>query len=706
MVEAKPEVVTGLTVKAFIVGLIGCIFTALVSYERYYGFLKSDILDYWHQNFTGLSIVGGAFAWILVLALVNQGAQRGWWKFRFSPQEVGVVVIFAMLGAYLSEGSYQQPFEEWFTEGMYVAQQSKAKQAEFWAKFPDTLAFGPKSPEPYASLLKVGFGRTLAVDWGPFMPMIFAGVLWYGSAMLFYVFGSLLLRRLYTRVEYLPMPFTEVMSSFISLTQPASKKVKLFTEKTFLMGFLLSFIYHFVVKGLPPWQTLATGAPPTAPWYGPINLYPAWDLTEKAWLPWSGIYITLAPWEIGWALILPTNVLISSLITWFAMYIIFPLVYMRTYWGPFTAATMGDTNSAIRVVAFNWNFDDLGFSLSAITMGMLFAAVFAPIVLNWHQMAPVFKGLVKEPPSEFDPDKPLSYRLTWILTIGFFLLWYIVGVTLVQAKPDALLGFLVLIAILFFGAGRVLSETGGWYGAFHLNPYYTYEGATGALASTYFTKLGKDIPSYVTVYMMSQRGHMYSFGDRVPFYTLHSFKLGDNTRTRLNGVLKILIIGTVIGISAAAIIHFFNRAYSITIFGGIRGEYVKNAISYAERGRTHRSYGLWANTPTQAFMQIGIGFAVIFALSFLQPRISLLRGLSIGGIIWGVNALYILWSAWIVGFIIKYIVLRTGGTRMYESTLKPFGLGLVAGAFLTLFLADAGQWLSWLIHSRTAGVLP
>lgn len=443
---------------------------------------------------------------------------------------------------------------------------------------------------------------------------------------------------------------------------------------------------------------MATGMPPTQAWYGPINLYPAWDLTPNAWLPWSGVYVTLAPWELGWAFLLPVNLLVTSVITWVIVYVIFPFVYM----GPYTPATMGSANSAIRLVGFLWRHDDLGFSLPSIVLGMLWAAVFAPILLNWRQMAPIFKALFKEPPREFDPDRPISYRLTWLLTIGFFILWYIVGVALVQIKPDALIACMVMLAITFFGVGRVLSETGGWYGAFHLNPYYTHEAVVWGFSANVATKLGDDIPSYVTAFTMGERGHQFSFGDRVPFFSLHSFKLGDNTRTRLKGLVLIMIIGIILGVTLMAYVHFFNRAFS-TYLWKYRGEYIRKAVKSAKKGVSHRGDEFWLQTPNETIIQIVFGFALIFALTFLQARIAPLRQISIGGIIWGFNAMYLMWVPYIVGFIVKYIVLRTGGTRMYQQTLKPFGLGLLVGGLLTLSVADLGVWLAWLIHGVRMG---
>jgi hypothetical protein len=52
-----------------------------------------------------------------------------------------------------------------------------------------------------------------------------------------------------------------------------------------------------------------------------------------------------------------------------------------------------------------------------------------------------------------------------------------------------------------------------------------------------------------------------------------------------------------------------------------------------------------------------------------------------------------MWASWIIAFIIKTIVLRVGGTRLYEEKLKPLSLGFFSGGLITFFLAQVGWML-------------
>ncbi|MCW4020921.1 MAG: hypothetical protein NWF14_06815 [Candidatus Bathyarchaeota archaeon] len=702
------EVVSGFTAKAFITGLLGCIFTAFVMYERSVEKIvfQKPRADYWAGGSqSAISITGAIFGLIAILALINHGAERGWWKFRFSRQEVGMVVILMTMGAFFYATGFAEYWRDQFSENVYpILNKPETEWAEWWAMAPDTGIFGPKTAEPWLPIYTEGV-KTLTIDWAAFMPTIVIAIAWFLCPMMFFFFGSLLLRRLWLRVEYLPAPYTELVTSYIDMTQPATSsksKVKLFSNKLFIVVFLITFIYHFALRGSDTWIQLLTGAAPAQPWYGEYLGTGAgmgyFDLSLNCWLPWTGLYINLGAMDIGWALLLPTNVIISALIAWFAMHFVFPFTYMATYWGPFTPAIAGSADSASEIVLMKWSHDDLGFSLPAILVGCLFAIAIAPIVMNWGQMAPIFKGLFKEPENEFDPDRPLSYRLTWILTIAFFILWLIVGITFYVLPVGVMLGFSILISVAFFGAARVVMETGGWYTSTGGGPYFEWPQVVGVMSNAYFTQIGDNIPSRMAVYMFGARTNSFIANRQVPLYSLHAFKLGENIKTHMSGILKVLVIGGVVVLLTTAYVNFFDRGMT-TYLWKARGEYFKEAIPKAADGIPgFKLQQVWTDTPNESFMQIAFGFVLIFALSILQPRIAIMRSLSIGGVVWGFMGMHVMWTSWLVALVIKFAVLRTGGTKMYEQILKPIGLALVAGVMLATFSVHLGSWFYLLVY--------
>ena len=696
------KISSGLTAKAFLLGLIGCVISVITQYGRGGGWSEA-VYHWWAFTGPGLRSMGMGFFVLLIIAFINYGSNAGWWKAHFTRQEVTVVLIFVLMGIFGSNaGNYQTYFRELWQEGQWVAMQSPDKQPEFWAKLPDNLVLGPKYPEPYAPLIAQGT-RTLQWDFGPFIPMIVAGVLWYGTLQLFVTFGSTLFRHLYIDVEYLPMPVANVMAEAIELTQPASKKVRFFSSKLFLIGFILSFLWYLGTSWVDNLVYLLSGGSIriTYPWEAlGYTLEPLWDFTKYAWLPWTGMFITLAPWEISWAIMLPVNVLITTLIAWFVIWVIFPFIYMANYWGPFTP---GMADEVADIMIGPWRIDDYGFSRVALLYGMLIAAFITPLVMNWRHVSPVLKSLIREPPREFDPDRPISYRLTLILTVVFFILWYIVSVSLMCMHPVTTIVYMILISLAYFGSGRMVAETGAYYGMTDASAYWqnaSWAGLPGAIAIYYtMMPIEPSIQTYMTMEMINHSAAGMCFGgERPAINTINSYGVAYRTKTRLKEILLILALGIVIALIGATFTHFFQRCWRLKP-PKTRGYYIRQIVKNADQGKFYMDYDIVAVYPNETIIQIVIGFLIIFVISLLAPRIPYLRGLSVGGIIAALMFGPMVWSAWLVGFIIKYIVLKTGGTGMYEEKLKPIALGIFIGAIVALYVGcDIIGYLNWLIY--------
>jgi len=692
------EYTSGITKKSLIIGLIASVFIIVTQYARGSSIVATPAhWDWWFMAFQPILSMATVFTFMLLIAFVNYGAGVGWWKARFTRQEASIIAILmfsSMFGT--NQGNYQWFWRELFREGLWVAIQSPDKQLAYWSKFPTNGVIGPLGPEAYAQLAVAA--RTLFTNYIPFMPMIVAGVLWYLTLILGLVFGSLLLRRLYVEIEYLPMPISTVTSDVIELVERSSPKASLL-PKPFLAGFLPLFIAYFTLYCLPPIQRLVTGAPSTLPWAG-VKFEPAWDLTKYAILPWSGLGISLMPFEIGWSIMLPTSILLTVILTWLALYVIFPFIYSARYWPPVTPGSTVYVSQLIYATNY-WLYDVQGFSRPALLAGMVIGLAIAPLILHWGHVAPVLRSLFREPSREFDPLKPISYRTAFILCIVFFLLWFLVATTLYMIQPIPALIWLILASLIFFGSGRLLAETGGFYG--QLEPGATTMANTwtvmpGAIAMKYFADIKPDISTYMTIYMLN---NVYNTtchgGDRPVGNLLVSYHIGRQTATESKGILLVILIGTIISVVGTVFVHFFNEAWSLTL-PKLRGTYIQSAVRYSEQGRFYAFYSQFTGHPNQMLVQIIIGFAIIFILAFLATRIGFLRGLSIGGVVLGAMIGFWVWMPFLVGFIVKYIVLRVGGVKMYEEKLKPVALGILLGHIIPIFINNTIDWVNWLIY--------
>jgi hypothetical protein len=703
--QRQSEIGTGLTAKAFVVAFIGTVLTAML-----FGMAWPYRIDqfaspgigprsgYWYYNVTGfLPGLGMALLILMVIALVNG---RG--GIRFSRQEVALIAIMIPLSS-LYVGDYYTPFREWFSEAMWVAKQAPDQQQMYWDRLPDGI-FGPEEGSFWVFAIGTAGAsespRTLVVPWGPLIPMMATAIFFTLGGMLCLTFASLLLRRLYVRTEYLAMPTAEIVSGFVDLTQPGSEKPKIFKSKPFLVVFLVSFLYTFPLWGLKYWATLATGSPVDwQPGYIPgtqIYLWPAVDLTQYALLPWVPLLVTLAPWEIGWALILPTNVQLSTVIGYLAMFVFVPLIYnsVTGAWGEFPEGL------SVINVTFRGNFRSSteGFSWIAIQVGVAAALLVVPLIMNWREVSPIFKAIVKEPDPSYDPDRPISYRLTWLLTIGTGLLWYLMGTVVLGMDWLALLIFDVLMAVLFLGQARIIAETGGFYGMLENVQYFADGGLVGPAAMQWAGILPSEDPAplraYITYWHMNTRTTTYSWGQRIPWYSLHSMKISDQTRTRSRDALLILVLGIALSLTSLAVVQIFNRAYD-TIITSTRGELANRSPTSVARGSLGWNTNCFINAD-KTLIQIAIGFAMIFILALVQTRVSFLRPLSLGGIALGSYVGWNVWAPFLAAFIIKYIVLHTKGIALYESVVKPAALGLLAGALLSMALAGIGNYAVFL----------
>jgi hypothetical protein len=698
MTRPSIEYTSGITKKSLVIGLIASVFIVVTQYARGSAIIATPAhYDWWFMGFQPLLSMATVFTFMLLFAFINYGANVGWWRIRFSRQEASIIAILmfsSMFGT--NQGNYQWFWRELFREGLWTALQPLDKQPAYWSAFPTNGVLGPLTPEAYAQLTVAA--RTLFTNYAPFIPMITAGILWYLTLILALVFGSLLLRRLYIEIEYLPMPISSITSDVIELVERTSSKT-LFLPRSFLVSFLPLFIIYFVLYDLPLIHTLITGAPSTLPWTD-IKFEPAWDLTRYAILPWSGLAISLMPFEIGWSMLLPISLLLTVVITWFALYVIFPFIYSARYWPPTTPGSVVNISQLIYASQF-WAYDAQGFSRPAILAGMVIGLAIAPLILHWNHIAPILKSIIREPSKEFDPLKPVSYRTAFMLTILFFILWLVVATILYQIQFIPALVFIIIASLLCFGSGRLLAETGGFYG--QLEPGITWmsmswPGIPGAIAMKWFADIKPNISSYMTMYMLNYApGTTVNMGDRPVGNTLISYHIGRQTATESRGILLVIIAGVIISVVGTVFVHFFNEAWSLKL-PKLRGGYINTIVQNCERGIFHAFYSQFTGHPIQMLAQIVIGFAVILVLAFLATRIGFLRGLSIGGIVLGTMVGFWIWAPFLVGFIVKYIVLRVGGVKMYEEKLKPIALGILLGHIIPIFINNTIGWINWLIY--------
>lgn len=713
---------SGLTKKALVLGVLGifisaCLYDSPGDIGSCFWPVRSGTFgtgeglgDEGNHTFPALmGTFGMGMLLIFVAVFVNLGARRGWWKTRFTQQELAVMVIMAPLGGIMG-ASFWNPVTYWYSNAQRAYSTSPFRNTN-WHLIPD-MVFGPKGTFANATMYNAVWGWSWPaspmretslyfwqVPWDRIAPMIAISILFEAGIILCLVCSSMLLRYIWTRVEFVAFPYAEFYGSLVEIAQPSSSESSGSQKaKTFwwllLIAFIVSFVYQFMGAGFERLVKVVTSFTIPGGYYpgkyrgyfpDPLNDWKAsaygwlgYDLVELAVLPFAGLYLVTGPWEIGWATFIPLNVLLSAVIGWLIMWVIFPLVYAPIAgWGTQPRAAFGIDELIDQYYAHSPD----GFSITPLLIGMILAVLFVPLLIHRRESLTILKSIVKEPEPSFDPDRPIPYRLTWLLMIGGFLLTFLVGVGIMQIQPLPFLFYEAMLVILFTGVGKIISESGGWVGQMIESPHTrSYQGLVGAMTLSSFNVVvqgGTNTPTMsavMTTWVMNPSIAPLNWGERVPWYSLYSIKLADSKKVKTKSVMIIVTLGFIAGIASLAIVTPAWQAF-VTDFK--RGN-IHTALSTLQTGiipNWERSL-IYMDKTLQLII---IGFALVLALTLMQRSVALLRSLSIGGLITGLMLGYGLWLGWLITFIIKYLVLKVGGVKLFEEKWKPVALGLFCG---------------------------
>ena len=651
--------------------------------------------------FIGSFSVG--LALVFIGGLINYGAMKGWWNTRFSEQELALIMILAPLGGIWGGSDYLYPWDQiTVVEGL---KPGMVKDPSWWDLVPP-IVFGPRDASVWSYWYVPGVSvkpRYLPwqIPWLAILPNILTFYVFFLSFAVCLICAAMLMRYICIRVEYLAFPFNEVYGGFVDLAKPDSKtkQLKMFS-KPFLIGFLISFIWQFSLWDADQWVMLIKGEifqryqgylpDPTTGYPSNILAWPVYDFTIHDLIDWAPLLFSAGLWEIGWASLIPLNILLSGLIGFLAMFVVFPPVY--TYIVNEDLMEPGTTAvTALKRLyrGYYWG----GPSIVTVYVGACLAVVVATFVNNWREVSTILKSIVKEPFSEFDPDRPLPYRWIWWIMIASFLLWYLIGVGLFKIYPLPLLIFGLAMIVLYTGSAKIISETGGWMGCMFARRGPAYVQFIGAVLTEEFNFLPVDGPltvSSITSLWITRGGrNINNWLETVPWYSLYGMKMADSKRINKKMMLIAIIGGIALALILSVILFEIRLAYSSLPRRPGKGIFtvIKNAVKGRQDGYMWR---LYTQYPMETWYTILASFSIFLALSILQRYIGALRSLSIGGLIVGAYVGYGLWGAWLTAFIIKYLVIRIGGVRLYEEKLKPIALGFFGGGLLAHLLGSIG----------------
>jgi hypothetical protein len=186
--------------------------------------------------------------------------------------------------------------------------------------------------------------------------------------------------------------------------------------------------------------------------------------------------------------------------------------------------------------------------------------------------------------------------------------------------------------------------------------------------------------------------------------SLTFFKMGKLTKTKERTIL----VSTLIGLSLVAVLllPFSAMLQEYRVTGAARfyaGQTAKGYWNIMKDNAANPLEGFMSQTqfgggqlyqfPEYGVLAMAIGIIIVFGITLLQQRFSWFI-ISATGIFLGTMFGSQLWLPMIVAIIFKFVTLRVGGTRRYDSAGKPMAVGLLAGtAFVFVF-----QALVWYVN--------
>lgn len=655
----------------------------------------------WGRFIMGLSV--GSLL-LFIITLINAV------KPVFRRSDIAVVYMMVFASCFMNSigwaNSYNSTIAMLFTYGwMGVFSTVRAPPPDDAARIvslmADIMGCG-KNAEYWSTVLTTWWSP---IRWDYILPMVIWGGALLSVLCLLGISIALLTRRLYIDVEALHFQIAGMSKDLIDTTERTNGKPRFF-NKFFLIGFLIQFIW--IAIGNYPWDIWWFFSSGAAPWgsararFGDFYIYPVYDATQLALLPWVPLPIHLHPFLIAWGALLPLDVLVGSVIGWLIFLVLIPIIYTYALglWTPMPTGQWGYICNRIYYALVPGGTPNIGW----IIFGAILALAIFPIVRNLGTMGPILKAaLGKEPPEDFDPDRPVKYVIAFWTLIASIIL-YVLLAMVANVMPIWSLLWVLILTLMMFGTYRYVAETGGYLGvgwghSFHFSSWPQQE--TAILLATLnpiapivgVSPTKETCMTYTFIsYGLSADGLLSMTPYSAGYITLESFKLAKAEGIKLRNMLTAVLIALIVTVFTQGFGAFFwNIVFPADLFtfypaigwlgsGFFFNYYQKNigtGVPYS--ADLSRYNNLVMNPgPVDAIVKIIIGAVIVVGLMLARERFPGLR-ISAAGLILGADFGVKFWAPFIVGLAIKYIALRIGGVRLFDEKIRPIMIGFLYG---------------------------
>jgi len=502
---------------------------------------------------------------------------------------------------------------------------------------------------------------TYASEW---IPVIATHIYWYTVATLFMMGYAIILRKLWVDIEVLPFPHAQGwITAEIALLAPEKKPDK--RKKIFIVAAILAILFYVpymvysAYPGLPDPYGWMTGAGFMTWLAGAYDLSTFNPVVRSSIV--TPIYIHTDPLRYAFPFLAPLDLLLSVWVGQMIFLFLAPQIaaYLGYYSGIFTADFWGKHGMI---------FFGEPILVNAIHQGLGVGIVVFMILLNWRYFADTIKRAVTRKTEPGEVSYSLGYLLLLVGGIGLVVLFLISGVGVV----DAVTSIFIVITIQCLANARAHSHLGfqpmmfrgHWFQKLLWGPEMPWAPefpADKLFVSAHVNHYGTgfDIfgPYFVTINGM-----------------MDSFKIGSMAKVHPKTIFKLCLIGALLGVVIVIPLLWI----------------VWHAFGYMELPTVKEWCWYWsgdAGTYNQApnvflTVQGWLGFLLSGLLIFLRSRY----------IWWPIDPLGLFFASAhcsaetamgfftpLIVWIIKYILIKVGGRKMYDEVGLPAAFGVITG---------------------------
>lgn len=589
-------------------------------------------------------------------------------------------------------------------------------EPEVWAILPNIIC--PNDPAVYEAIVPTAYGWTIHPA---FYPSIVWSILFWGSNTFFFVFLAMICKVLWFDVESISPTWVEIQhQSLVLVTGESSERSGSSGRVSgrlawFLIGFLISAVFtileygYTLVADISDVTTMVSYARNGYLLGTDIVIAPMTDASMLGIIPWVPLFLSFLPYQIGFAFVLPLDLLYSVAVGYLIFNMVIPVsltsagilppyepgLDFRSVAGRF----MGDAF----VGADGVNAWTNGLYTCTI-QGLLIGLMIYPFIRYRKRTIPLFKALYKKADESLEALSPIPLRYVWIGLIMSAIIWFGCWAATGAYMPVVIASLLVQ-TLMIGGSVRAGMYMAGinfmndftadcWYPAFWRVPsaYITLNAAPTPAANT-----GTWATFMATLRVQAFMGWITNQSQNMA-WSLYTIKLGERLKVRRKDIGLALILSFIVIFLFAA--PFYALRFHAFPWGpegiGEAGDKYVVWDTFADPAANFEQ-GLWYGAPgivEENFAMLGVmggvqymgyvalGFALVPLLMYLRRRISWFRilpeGIFLGAII---GYSYVI-GPMILALVLKWVIFKAGLVDAYNEKLQPASMGLVMGFFI------------------------